>query len=62
MPTDNTALIPVVIIAKANGHITFSVESLNLSQDIHIIEDTANGAFVNLSQENYTIILQDDIN
>ncbi|WP_299063024.1 T9SS type A sorting domain-containing protein [uncultured Polaribacter sp.] len=61
LPSNNyeNMVIPVGIIADAGKTITFSIESLNLPENISVyLEDRVNNEFVNLSEENYNITLK----
>ena len=63
LPKDNTTAIPVGIIAKANEELTFSIESLNLPEDVVVyLEDKKSGEFVNLSEATYKTTLAEDSN
>ena len=60
---DNTAVIPVGIIAKAGEEITFSIESLNLADGLEVyLEDKNTGEFTNLSETTYKTTLNKDVN
>lgn len=65
LPNNNyeTMIIPVGIIAEADKEITFSVESLNLPENIDVfLEDRINGEFINLSEDAYKTTLTSDSN
>ncbi len=60
---DNTAVIPVGVIAKAGEEITFSIESLNLADGLEVyLEDKNTGEFTNLSETTYKTTLNKDVN
>ncbi|CAM1333604.1 M43 family zinc metalloprotease [Tenacibaculum aestuariivivum] len=58
-----TTIVPVGIKANAGETVVFSAESFNLPNNVQVyIEDTENGEFVNLSKENYTVVLSKNAN
>jgi surface protein len=58
---DYSNIIPLGVIAKAGEEITFSVESLNVPEDIKVyLEDKVNGEFVNLSETAYKTTFTND--
>ncbi|KGL63370.1 hypothetical protein PHEL85_0406 [Polaribacter sp. Hel1_85] len=58
-----TTVVPVGLIAKAGKEITFSAYTKNLPTGIDVyLEDRINGAFTNLSEENYKVTIKDAAN
>ncbi|WP_418650338.1 M43 family zinc metalloprotease [Tenacibaculum aestuariivivum] len=58
-----TTIVPVGVKANAGETVVFSTESFNLPNNVQVyIEDTENGEFVNLSKENYTVVLSKNAN
>jgi len=63
VPTNNSLAIPVGVIANKDEEVTFSVEQLNLPEGTSVyLEDKANNEYINLTEGNYTITLQEDYN
>ena len=58
----NTMIIPVGLVAEAGKEVTFSANSQNLPNDLDIyLEDKINNTFINLSEGDYTITLNNAI-
>lgn len=63
LPIDNAIAIPVGLIAAAGEEITFSVENLNLPQGSALyLENKSTGEFVDLTETNYNITLENNVN
>ncbi len=63
IPSDNTLTIPVGITAKAGDELTFSSESYSLPNDVTIyLEDKNNNEYINLSEGEYKVVLNEDNN
>ncbi|AUC15751.1 hypothetical protein BTO06_11585 [Tenacibaculum sp. SZ-18] len=65
LPTSDieTMVVPVGLIADSNKEITFSVNTKNLPQGINVyLEDRLNNTFVNLSEDNHTVITKSAVN
>lgn len=59
---ENTA-IPVGLVASSGEEVTFSVDLQNESEDVVLyLEDTVNGVFVNILEDEYKTTLTEDAN
>ncbi|AUC85937.1 hypothetical protein CW731_11835 [Polaribacter sp. ALD11] len=54
-------VVPVGVIAKSQEVLTFSIEGLNLPENINVfLEDRVNNKFINLTEKDYKITLEED--